>query len=315
MPSETPTPRSDLTVASLNILHGLTCPPETEFCRLADRVELFFQWIVAAGCPDFVNVQEVLGGVLALVREKAGSACPFPYEIVESSKSQNIVLSRYPVLASRTESLHGGVRLVLHVRVDHPIGPVDVFTTHLAASIDGGNAPCGPVCPEECIGAGAATNRDCQAVQVRRFVEKTHDLGTPAVVTGDFNAPPGSFVYEQFVGAGWIDAYLEAGNPECDPATGVGCTSGRQDENLVDMESPENGVDERIDFAFVVPPREPAICNFEIDPAEDADGDGLGTRIFADLPNPFVPECGPRPLPICWPSDHEGMQVDLNCLP
>jgi len=39
----------------------------------------------------------------------------------------------------------------------------------------------------------------------------------------------------------------------------------------------------------------------------------VATRIFADDPNPFAPTCGPAPDAICWPSDHEGAQVDLNC--
>ena len=33
----------DLTVANLNILHGLVCPPDE--CRQSDRVDLFFQWV------------------------------------------------------------------------------------------------------------------------------------------------------------------------------------------------------------------------------------------------------------------------------
>jgi hypothetical protein len=62
-------------------------------------------------------------------------------------------------------------------------------------------------------------------VQVARFVEEHHGTPTPAIVTGDFNDDPGSFVTRQLVMRGWPDAYLAAGNPECDPATGVGCTS------------------------------------------------------------------------------------------
>jgi hypothetical protein len=50
-----------------------------------------------------------------------------------------------------------------------------------------------------------------------------------------------------------------------------------------------------------------------LDPATDADGDGTATRIFADAPNPFAPTCGPSPDAICWPSDHEGAEMDLYC--
>jgi hypothetical protein len=50
-----------------------------------------------------------------------------------------------------------------------------------------------------------------------------------------------------------------------------------------------------------------------LDPAEDADGDGVATRLFADEPNEFSDSCGPVPEPVCWASDHTGVQVDWNC--
>jgi hypothetical protein len=162
--------------------------------------------------------------------------------------------------------------------------------------------------------AGAVTVRDCQAVQTARMVEELHDVDAPAVVLGDFNNPPGLFIYNQFVGRGWSDAYLAAGNPECDPMTGIGCTSGREDAALTDLESPALNVDERIDYAFVVPPGPGSTCAGTLDTGADADGDGTATRLFADVPNPFAPACGPAPDPICWPSDHDGVQVDINCM-
>src|SRR6185295_18100966 len=102
-------------------------------------------------------------------------------------------------------------------------------------------------------------------------------------------------------------------DPECDPGTGVGCTSGRADEDLSDMESPASHETERIDYFFLVRPGAGSLCAATIDTGADADGDGTATRIFADDPNPFAPTCGPAPDAICWPSDHEGAQVDLNC--
>jgi endonuclease/exonuclease/phosphatase family metal-dependent hydrolase len=150
-------------------------------------------------------------------------------------------------------------------------------------------------------------------VQLANLIADRHDVPTPAVATGDFNESPGTFVYDQFAGRGWIDSYLAAGNPECDPMTGVGCTSGREDANLSELESPASNQDERIDYAFVVPPGAGSLCTVSLDPATDADGDGTATRIFTDDPNPFAPTCGPLPDPICWPSDHEGAELDLNC--
>jgi endonuclease/exonuclease/phosphatase family metal-dependent hydrolase len=211
--------------------------------------------------------------------------------------------------------LYPGFRRVLFARIDHPTGLLDVFSTHLASGSDGAQNACGLTapCPAECAAAGAPTVRTCQAVQMAQFVESRHDVPGPAVIMGDFNDPPGSFVYEQFVGRGWTDAYLAAGNPECDDATGVGCTSGRIDDELTHLELPASNEVERIDFIFVVPPQSGSACVGHIDSGNDADGDGVATKIFADDPNPFAPTCGPAPAAICWPSDHEGMQLDLNC--
>jgi endonuclease/exonuclease/phosphatase family metal-dependent hydrolase len=302
-------------VVSLNILNGLMCPQETAQCRLEDRVDLFFRWVAQAGCPDVVTVQEVLGERVAEVvaAGAAGVACPSPYRELTDTP-QIVILSRHDAVRISSVILHGGVRLVTHARIDHPLGLVDVFTTHLAAGIDRGSDACGPVCPPECIAAGAQSNRDCQAVQVVDFVESVHDLGTPAILTGDLNARPDSFEYRHLTEAGWIDAYLRAGNPECDPATGSGCTSGREDQALSDLEAQADGTDRRIDYVFVIPPATgSADCEPVIDSASSRDGDDVATKLFADRPNPFADTCGPRPDAICWPSDHKGVQADVNC--
>jgi hypothetical protein len=83
--------------------------------------------------------------------------------------------------------------------------------------------------------------------------------------------------------------------------------------SLAQLESTAGNEVERIDFAFLVPPGAGSLCTPTLDPATDDDGDGTATRIFADLPNPFAPACGPLPDPICWPSDHEGAELDLDC--
>jgi endonuclease/exonuclease/phosphatase family metal-dependent hydrolase len=294
-----------VTAASLNILHGFVCPGPTDFCRFDDRLELFFQWVEHEGCPDVVALQEV--SLLQAPKIEAGLAtyCEAAYQAVyfgDNFFDDEMHLVRHPVLAAEEVKLHKGFRTALFTRTDHPFGPLDVFSTHLASGSDNATAPCVGDCPPECIAANATTVRDCQAVQLALFVESRHDVPGPAFVTGDFNEVPGSFVYEQFSGRGWADAYLAAGRPECDAATGEGCTSGREDSNLSEMESPESHQSRRIDFLFVV---------------SDASGscvvDPEFTRIFTDDPNPFAPSCGAAPLPICWPSDHEGMQVGLDC--
>jgi endonuclease/exonuclease/phosphatase family metal-dependent hydrolase len=224
-----------------------------------------------------------------------------------------MLLSRYPIAAWKVQPLYRGFRTVQFARIDHPTGPVDVFSTHLASSSDGAQLPCEGDCPAECIAAGAATVRECQSVVLAQFIVARHDVPGPAVATGDFNASPGGFVHNQFTGRGWTDVYLAAGNPECDLGTGVGCTSGREDEDVTELESPASNEDERIDYIFLIPPAGGSVCAATIDSRLDDDGDGIATRIFADDPNPFAPTCGPAPEQICWPSDHEGMQLDLNC--
>lgn len=308
-------PDTDVTVADLNVLHGLACAADTARCRLADRLDLVFAWIVRAGCPDVVTLQEVAQDIAPQIATRAGTVCPFAYEMVYQKTfvfDDEVILTRYPSVAHDVTTLHLNIRNVLHARIDHPIGPLDVFTTHLAASSDGAEQPCvAPGCPAACVAAGATTARGCQSVQVRELVATAHDVATPAIVSGDFNENPSSFAYQQMTTvAGWTDTTLAAGNPECVPATGVGCTSGRVDDALDQLESPAGNESERIDYAFVVPPAAGSLCAATLDGPGDADGDGTATRLFADAP---APACGPRPAPVCWPSDHEGVEVDLEC--
>jgi endonuclease/exonuclease/phosphatase family metal-dependent hydrolase len=307
----------DVTVASLNVLHGLSCPPETADCRLADRQDLLFDWIESIDCPDVVILQEVTGGrVIAAVTERVAARCNAVYQVLAppSPVGQNFILTRHPVLQTNEDRLMAGLRILWHAQIDHPTGIVDVFNTHLAAGID--LQPCDAACPQECRDAGAADSRECQAIQVARLTQQRAAPDSLRILGGDFNANPESFVYRHIVDEnGWIDAYKEAGNPECDAATGIGCTSGRQDEDLSDMESPANGVRSRIDYLFFqLPANGASACRYALDSHRDDDGDGLATRIFADDPNPFAQACGPLPDAICWPSDHEGMQGDFNCL-
>ncbi|MFQ5513618.1 MAG: endonuclease/exonuclease/phosphatase family protein [Myxococcota bacterium] len=307
-------PSQELSVANLNLLHGLSCTDGAN-CRQDERIDLLFEWIAASGCPDVVTLQEIWQVMAPKIDARRQTVCPFPYEQLYTKVNtldDEIVLSRYPAVSFTVTPLYIGFRHVTHARIDHPLGPVDVFTTHLASSSDLGPSPCGTVqpCPPECVTAGAATIRECQAFQMATLIEQVHDVPAPAVITGDFNAPPGSPEILRFTDRGWIDSYLAVGNPECDPATGVGCTSGRFDDGLAELELPASNETTRIDFAFLIPP---AAGSCTLDPAADLDGDGKATRIFVDDPNPFAPSCGPAPLPICWPSDHEGSELDATC--
>jgi endonuclease/exonuclease/phosphatase family metal-dependent hydrolase len=306
-----PPPDRDVTVATLNVLHGASCPFNSDSCRLFERLELAFQWVKRLGCPDVIALQEVSDGGLKKIESLAAATCSFPYSVTRTRSNgidDEAVLSRYPVESSNLDLLLGDFRTVLHVRVRHPRGPVDVLTTHLSSQTDKGDEACGPNCPAECNVPGATSKRDCQAIQLARLANQRKAEGATVVVTGDMNFRPSDFGYKHFIDTGWVDTYLSSGSPECD-ASGRGCTSGRADEVLTDLESPSSKQSSRIDFIFTL--KANAAC--EVEAAGDADRDGTPTAIFPDVPNPFAATCGARPAAICWPSDHSGIVADLNC--
>lgn len=298
----------DVTVATLNVLHGIFCAPESDLCRLDDRLALAFDWIKFVGCPDVVTFQEVSDTVFRKLDPFAASTCPFPY-FIERRRSNGVddetVLSRYPLETVERVPLYGDFRGVLHARIKHPRGAVDVFTTHLASSVDKGGDACGLSCPPECAVAGLETKRDCQAVQLGDFVKKARDETRLAFITGDFNFAKDAFGYRYLTGIGWSDSHLAASNRECDSRTGAGCTSGRRGG----LDSKDGTLRSRIDFVFVAPHSRPC----ELEAGGDPDGDATPTGTFADRPNPFADSCGASPAPVCWPSDHGGSVIDMNC--
>jgi len=329
-------------------------PEEGDQCRLADRVDLLFDHLADIGCPDIITLQEIvdrefvnrglgesvgpLDSAKALIEAKLepfAEVCGFRYELLYSpvlgtqfeGTDEELILSRYPIVDHEIRLLHSALfppdqpflqffaRHVLFARIEHPVGLVDVFTSHLSASGDFATSACNSQvelggflivkvpCPPEC--EASQTVRECQARQLALFVEERHDISTPAYVSGDMNAEPGSNEYAVFVNHGWIDTYLAADKPECDPTTGVGCTSGR-DAVGGDLELPELNVDQRIDFVFLVPGDMAPNCKLvRAEPRQ--------SRLFAYEPNPFTDVCGPAPLPTCWVSDHSGNFSNFRC--
>jgi endonuclease/exonuclease/phosphatase family metal-dependent hydrolase len=337
-------------------------PGDGHQCRVRDRIALLLQHIVAAGCPDLVTLQEHVTRAFVPQRTATGAfvlvgplddtvalleaglpalatACGFPYGVVFDPAArrgvptlargidEELILTRYPVLASEVLPLYSPLapfffRHVLYARIAHPLGPLDVFTTHLAAHSDLATAACGfqdprvpapftaPACPALTCGAHD-TVRECQAKQVAAFVEARHQGPGPAIITGDLNAEPDSPEYRVLTGRGWLDSHRVTGHRECEPRTGEQCTAGRSDKSLRDLESPALHQHKRIDFIFVVPPRAgaPSPCEFQ-----SSDGAaGTPSSLFAAQPNPFASACGAAPLPICWPSDHSGTALTLPC--
>ena len=257
---------------------------------------------------------------LAAINARYPSACGGQYTQVflpNSIVDEEMILTRYPVLDSATAraARNPGLlqRHVLHARVDHPSGPIDVFTTHLASELRQRRRRLRGAVPrrvrergrgdEPPVSGGAARELGRAAPHHAHARDRDRRHERPAWQLR---------VQPLRAHARLHRHYLAAGMPECNAATGVGCTSGREDSNLSELESPVSNEVVRIDFTFLVPPPPASSYILTIEGPGDLDGDGTTTRIFTDAPNPFAPSCGPLPDAICWPSDHEGSELDLS---
>jgi endonuclease/exonuclease/phosphatase family metal-dependent hydrolase len=348
-------PGAPVTLANLNVLHGFNCDsPEvdTKQCRVSERIALLREHLIAAGCPDLVTLQEVINAefaptangqpvasILLLIKAELpnlAAVCGFPYQLVYephltppltiSETDEEVILSRYPVLQTGTRILYGPLvnagifaRHVLYARVAHPSGPVDVYTTHLASEGDFSAKICGTsaLCPVECDSND--TVRVCQAEQLALYVEATRGDTDLALISGDFNAAPDSTEYVAMTSRGWLDSHLLAGQPECDPITGIACSSGRDDSSLQDIENPALHVDRRIDYIFAALPEDNTVCTLARQSGQQQATLGSyeieSAGLFAGAPNPFTQTCGSSPDAPCWVSDHSGNQVRLSCQP
>jgi hypothetical protein len=135
----------------------------------------------------------------------------------------------------------------------------------------------------------------CQVRRALAVLEGHRADAGVGVLTGDFNVVPGSPPYLLVTKAGLVDTYLEAGGAECDPATGLGCTGGRDDRSVKALRDRASGETERIDFMFLAR----GGCRPSYGPA---------TGLFADQP------VVDGPAGLAWPSDHVGTALDLTCV-
>lgn len=342
-----------VTLANINVLHGFDCDSplsDTKQCRVSERITLLRQHLIAANCPDIVTLQEVINSdfaptaqgqrvesIVKLIQRELlnlTNACGFKYEMVYrplltvaiSEVDEEVILSRYPVMETDTRILYGPLynqiggalifaRHVLHARIDHPSGEVDVFTTHLASGSDFAGRICeADFCPVEC--SADDTVRACQTKQLMLYVDQTRGFDNLALIAGDFNAVAGSTEYLAVTNHGWLDSHLAAGQAECDPTTGIGCTSGRN-SSLEDIEDAALGVRRRIDYIFVALPPNNSVCTAGPDSEQQQATSGAyeieSAGLFAGQPNPFSKTCGSAPKPLCWASNHSGNQAKLIC--
>jgi Endonuclease/Exonuclease/phosphatase family len=283
-------------VVTLNLLHGFFCPPETDACQAPDRVRIFTELVEAADCPDLVGLQEIGARLEELLPAAVATLCDGTYTIAwkggEPAIDREMVLSRLPVVDQGYLDIANFPWEAYWVRAESAQGPVDFLTAHFASSSN--NPPCAPDrCPPICA-AGTVTN-ECHALEVVEFFERQPPGAVLSIASGDLNAVPDSPTVAALLDAGFVDAWLEAGNAECDPATHVGCTGdGSQPEPFVGMNTPEGpGYDERIDYVMVRPG---ADCDLTVESAG------------------FAAEPRAQPLNgMWWPADHAGVLAELQC--
>ncbi|HEY8216823.1 MAG TPA: endonuclease/exonuclease/phosphatase family protein [Acidimicrobiia bacterium] len=294
-------------IVNLNLLHGAFCPQETNGCRAPDRVTLLMQQLEAAKCPEIVGLQEINANLAKLIGKAVPKTCDGKYEIVFGGKPRTIdterVLTTLPVRSTKVIKL-GVFRTASRAVLKSPIGPLVLVVTHQDGDpVDKSPGPPCRNCPPPCKAVQANTYA-CQTVASADLADSTGGANATRVLMGDFNFTSTNPRYQSLVADGWQDTYLLAGNPECDPATAVGCSSGRDDKTLESLQDPTKRQVERIDFIFV---KAPPGCTVATDPVGDPDGDGVGTGLWNDEPTTN----GPGGL--AWTSDHTGVSADLTC--
>lgn len=280
-------------IVTQNLLHGITCAADTDGCDLPGRVALFVRQLGEAECPEVVSLQEANTRTVELLEGALPGVCDGAYAVVtddDEGLDREVVLTTEPVLASRRIRLAGPLRTALWVRVATDVGVVDHIATHLASGAD--DRPCdATTCPPPCE-VDQSVN-ECQSRQVVGFAEEVAGDDAVVVIGGDLNAEPGSPTIQTLLDAGYVDTHLAAGNAECDPATGVQCTSGRIDDALTDLTDPASRQSVRIDFLFAGGTRDCEVTE--------------PTGLFNGEP------AAPPEGALVHPSDHTGVQVTLAC--
>lgn len=292
-------------IVNLNLLHGVFCG-ETNFCQGPDRVKLLAQQLEAAKCPEVVGLQEINQDHAKTLDKIRKTLCGGKYKVVFKTPPKGIdterMLTTLPVKSTKVIKLSGNFRTASRAVLDTPIGPLVIVVTHQDGDPEvpftGTCRTCRPPC------SSTDSPYDCQTKAAAGLADEVGGSKAIRVLMGDFNVTPASKRYQTLVGRGWVDAYQAAGNPECDPATGIGCTSGRDDMSVEALKDPNAKEAERIDFIFV---KAPATCTPVFDPVGDSDGDGLGTGLFGNTP------ATNGPGGMVWTSDHTAVSADLSC--
>jgi hypothetical protein len=298
IPTPEPEPEPLLSTATLNLLHGLFCPPETDWCDAPTRLEILWAHIEAADCPDVVALQEVGPRQFELIPERLEALCDGAYTPVFEDMGwpdQEVILTALPITDDGFEDLAGFPWSAHWAVLEAESGPILYLATHLASEAN--NPVCtAEFCPAEMCPEGI-TAGSCNAHQVIEIIDQRASGTIAQFVVGDLNKPIDHPRMQIFTDAGFSDAWTVAGNAECDPATGAGCTC------CIDGPEPWGGLDladqtmgSRIDFVLF---RGGADCASSL-----AVGDAAA---FAAAPLE-------EPLEgLYWASDHGGVSATFVC--
>ena len=304
-PTTTTAPPEVLKVATINLLHGLEyasdCAPATDQCAAPARLRALWALIQDdLGCPDVVALQEVSPRQQELVPDTLLVLCEGRYQLVVDDRGlpdQEMILTNIPVLDEAYTELAGAPIWSAHwARLGTGFGPVDVVATHFASGSL--NLECEEPgvmgCSEAC-----ALGDDYGACHPHQTLDLLEGLSADAVlqlVVGDLNRPIRDSRITTLTDAGFVDAYLEAGRPECDPETGEGCSCCVEGgPPLAGLDDPAKRFTERIDFVLARPG--PG-CLLTVDPGT--------TRHWADRPLDTPVEG------LWWAADHAGVMAGLS---
>ena len=279
-----------------NLLHGQFCmPDQTDWCNAPARVEILGKWLERAKCPELVGLQEINTRLTELLNVLVGDVCDGEYTIhaqPTNTIDSQMVLTTLEVEEEGTLDIANFPWEAAWVRVKSPQGPIDFLTAHFASSSN--NPPCtAEICPPAC--APGITTNECHAHEVAEFLGQRSGAAI-TMVAGDLNATRGDPTLDVLIDRGYVDSYLDAGNNECDPETGKGCTG------CSELPTPYIGMDTedglecgvRIDFVLGLG-------------SDDCELDVTAARGFAHKPLA-------RPVGgLYWASDHRGSQAAFRC--
>ncbi|MCH8902088.1 MAG: endonuclease/exonuclease/phosphatase family protein [Chloroflexi bacterium] len=290
LPTDTPTPGSELLIVNYNILHGLTDEDleAQPFDRVAERIEIIASQLAELR-PDIVTLQEIfvnkpegypdIRGILlaALGGEYTAVFGGLNGAPIDGGGLGQMTFTRLDIRSTENRSVGlvqvsvGSVRAVHRVTVETESGLIDIYNAHLE-----GTEPDPQLAIDE-------------IERVLAFIEETRSGTGPVILAGDFNATPDDPAIQALLAAGFVDVLVAGGDATCEGVGDPGCTSGTPPLG----DNPEILTSRRIDYIFILPGTE-----FSLDARQ--------ASLFLNAPA-TLDDGG-----LLWASDHIGVQTLLE---